>query len=231
MLFAVLVGVCSLQAQPQAGNQNRDWAGLTVYGSGDAELAPPAPGENRVVFLGDSITATWEQCDPKFFSGHSYIDRGIENQTTAQMLVRFRQDVVELQPKVVVIQGGLNDLAGASGPGTDGTVADNLLSMIDIAKQHGIRAVIASLTPTRDLNANQGARMLADRIVEANETLRDVAKDTGSVYLNYYSVLVDPATRQMKKNLSAGGVIPNDSGYAAMAPQAEKAIADALARP
>jgi lysophospholipase L1-like esterase len=182
------------------------------------------------VFLGDSITAAWGQRNRKFFPGRPYINRGIEDQTTPQMLVRFHQDVVELRPKVVVIQGGLRDIAGAMGPATDGTVADNLLSMIDIAKVHRIRVVVASLTPACGFDGSPSARLLGGRIVEANETLRDVAEETGSVYLNYYSVLVDPANRQMKKNLTANGLIPNDAGYALMAPLAEKAIADAIAK-
>jgi lysophospholipase L1-like esterase len=147
------------------------------------------------------------------------------------MLVRFRQDVVALEPKVVVIQGGLGDIGMVMGPGSEGTISDHLHSMIDIAKAHGIKVVIASLTPVCDCYNQQTRLRPVGKIAAINGTLRDIAAETGSVYLNYYSVLVDTAagTRQMKKELTDNGVDPNDAGYALMAPLAEKAIADALA--
>ncbi|HEX4809093.1 MAG TPA: SGNH/GDSL hydrolase family protein [Bryobacteraceae bacterium] len=235
LLAALLTAGCCLWAQSgdaakaaQLEKKLHDWAGLTVFGSDDSEIRPPAPGENRVVFLGDSITADWGQGAAKFFPGRPYYNRGIEEQTTPQMLVRFRQDVIELQPKVVVIEGGMNDIAGVMGPGTEGTIAENLLSMIDLAKAHGIHVVIASLTPVCDCDFNQSGRRPPGRIAAINGTLRGIAKQTGSVYLDFYSALVNPAKRQMKKELTSDGLIPNDAGYALMAPLAEKAIADAL---
>jgi lysophospholipase L1-like esterase len=199
-----------------------DWAGLNVYGSDDAELAPPSPNEQRVIFLGDDIMAN------AIFHNRAYINRSIAGQTTPQMLVRFRQDVVALHPKVVVIEGGLNDIAGMTGPGTEGTITENLASMIDLAKAHGIRVVIASLSPVCDCITNQTGRRSVGRIAAINHGLQDFARDTGSVYLNYYSVLVDPRTRQMKKELTQDGFLPNAAGYALMEPLIEKAIANAL---
>jgi lysophospholipase L1-like esterase len=207
-----------------------DWGGLNVYGSDDSEIAAPKPGENRVVFIGDSLTANWGKGKTPFFPGKPWFNRGIALQTTPQMLVRFRQDVVSLEPKVVVIEGGFNDIGNVMGPGSEGTISEHLHSMIDIAKAHGIKVVIASLTPVCDCYGTQTRLRPVGKIAAINGTLRDVATETGSIYLNYYSVLVDTAagTRQMKKELTNNGIDPNDAAYLLMAPLAEKAIADAL---
>jgi len=209
-----------------------DWGGLNVYGSDDTEVKPPKPGEDRVVFIGDTLTENWGKSKTPFFPGKPYYNRGIANQTTPQMLVRFRQDVVSLQPKVVIIQGGLNDIGMVMGPGSEGTISDALYSMIDIAHAHNIKVVIASLTPVSDAYGIQQTRIRpVGKIAAINGTLRGIAKETGSIYLNYYSVLVDTAAgnRQMKKELTNNGVDPNDAAYALMAPLAEKAIQDAQA--
>jgi lysophospholipase L1-like esterase len=208
-----------------------DWGGLNVYGSDDTEVKPPKPGENRVVFIGDTLTENWGKGKTPFFPNKPYYNRGVANQTTPQMLVRFRQDVVSLQPKVVVIQGGLNDIGMVMGPGSEGTISDALHSMIDIAKQHDIKVVIASLNPVCNAYGIEQTRIRpVGKIAAINGTLRDIAKETNSIYLNYYSVLVDTAagTRQMKKELTNNCVDPNDDAYALMAPLAEKAIEDAL---
>ena len=208
-----------------------DWGGLNFYGSEDTEIPAPKPGENRVVFIGDSITANWGKGKTPFFPGKPYINRGIPLQVTPQMLVRFRQDVIDLQPKVVVIQTGLSDIGMVMGPGSEGTIQEHLLSMIDLAKAHGIKVVLASLTPICNCYHQETTLRPVGKIAAINGTMRDIVKDTGSIYLNYYSVLVDtPAgTRQLKKELTDDGLGPNDAGYALMAPLAEKAIADALA--
>lgn len=208
-----------------------DWGGLNVYGSDDTEIPAPKTGENRVVFIGDNITANWGKGKTPFFPGKPYFNRGIANQITPQMLVRFRQDVIGLAPKVVVIQGGINDIGMVMGPGSEGTIAEYLESMIDLAKAHGIKVVIASLTPICDCYDIKTRQRPVGKIAAINGTLRDIAKETGSIYLNYYSVLVDTEAgkRQMKKSLTDNGIDPNDAGYELMAPLAEKAIADALA--
>jgi lysophospholipase L1-like esterase len=208
-----------------------DWGGMNVYGSDDSEIPAPKPGENRVVFLGDTLTANWGKGKAPFFPGKPYFNRGIALQTTPQMLVRFRQDVIDLKPKVVVLEGGFNDIGMVMGPGSEGTISDNLTTMIELAKIHGIKVVIASLTPVCDCYGTQTRLRPVGKIAAINGTLRGLAKDTGSVYLNYYSVLVDTdaGTRQMKKALTDDGINPNDAGYALMAPLAEQAIADALA--
>ncbi len=200
-----------------------DWAGLTRYGSDNTELLKPAPSEDRVVFLGDEITESW---GPKFFPGKPYVNRGIGGQTTPQMLVRFRQDVIALAPKVVVILAGSNDIAGLTGPATEGTIADNFLSMMDLARAHGIRVVWASVTPVCDCFTNQTARRSPGRILGINGWLRDFAARSGGTYLDYYSLLAEG--RNFKKEFTADGLLPNDAGYAVMAVAAQKAIAEAL---
>lgn len=204
-----------------------DWAGLTRYGSENTELRLE-PGEDRVVFLGDEITERWGHGGAKFFPGKPYLNRGIARQTTPQMLVRFRQDVIALKPKVVVILAGSNDLAGYAGPITERMAAENFMSMVELAKAHGIRVVLASVTPVCDCSENMTARRPPGRIIVLNNWLKDYAAQSGSVYLNYYSALADG--RAMKKELTVDGLVPNDAGYGKMAELAEKAIAEALAK-
>lgn len=204
-----------------------DWAGLTHYGSENTELRLPE-GETRVVFLGDEITENWGKGETGFFQGKPYFNRGIAGQTTPQMLVRFRQDVIGLKPKVVIIHAGTNDLAGAAGPITEGMAAENFMSMVELAKANGIRVVLASVTPVCDCFQKQTARRPPGKIIGMNGWLKDYAARSGSVFLDYYSALVEG--RAMKKEFTSDGLIPNDAGYTRMAVLAEKAIAEALAR-
>jgi lysophospholipase L1-like esterase len=202
-----------------------DWAGLTRYGSDDTEIPPPKPGERRVVFLGDDITEKWQG---PFFPGKPYINRGIERQTTPQMLVRFQQDVVDLHPTVVVIQGGSNDLAGLTGPATEVTIGQNMKSMTEIAKANGIRVVLTSVTPVCDCYTHQTARRPQGKILGVNGSVKRYAAASGSVYLDYYSALA--SGRDFKKELTSDGLHPNEAGYRVMAPLAEDAISKALAQ-
>jgi lysophospholipase L1-like esterase len=234
-LSALAFFLCPLRGQtgsPESGitRQHRlltDWAGLTRYGSEDTEIPAPKPSENRVVFLGDQITEAWSTAGGGFFPGKPYLNRGIADQTSAQMLVRFRQDVIGLQPKVVVIQAGTNDLAGLTGPATEGTMAENFMSMVELAKVHGIRVVLTSVTPVCDNFKKQTALRPQGKIIGLNGWIKDYAAKSGAVYLDYYSALA--AGRDFKKELTVDGLLPNAAGYAAMAPLAEKAIAEALA--
>ncbi len=232
-LLLLALGGASVNAQPltpeqidQALEAYRriliDWGSLTRYGSENSELRPQ-PG--RVVFLGDDITENW---GPEFFSGKPYLNRGIIRQTTAQMLVRFRQDVISLKPVVVIIQAGTNDLASVMGPSTEGTMAEHFMSMVELAQHNGIRVVLASVTPVCDCFTKKTDRRPAGKIISLNGWIKDYAKKVGAVYLDYYSALGDG--RVMKKEYTVDGLIPNAAGYARMAPLAEKAIAEALAR-
>ncbi len=204
-----------------------DWAGLTRYGSENAELPRLHSGENRVVFLGDQITEQWGADQGGFFPGKPYLNRGIKGQTTPQMLVRFRQDVISLKPKGVVILAGTNDLAGYTGPSTEGMMAENFMSMVELAKVNGIRVVLASVTPVCDCFKNQTALRPQGKIIGLNGWIKDYAARSGSVYLDYYAALADG--RNFKKDLTSDGLLPNAAGYAVMAQLAEKAIAEALA--
>jgi len=206
----------------------RDWAGLTRYGSENTEIAPPKPGENRVVFLGDDVTEFWGRGETAFFPGRPYLNRGIAGQTTPQILVRFRQDVIALAPKVVVLQAGMNDIAALTGPSTQGMMIENFQSMVELAKANGIAVVLASLLPVCDCGTNQTGLRPVGKILGMNGWLRDYAGKTGSVYLDYYSALVE--RRAFKPAWTKDGLLPNDAGYAVMAPLAEEAIARALAQ-
>ena len=202
-----------------------DWGGLTRYGSEDSEIKPPAPGENRVVFIGDQITEVWGR-GGRFFPGRPFLNRGIGGQTSPQMLVRFRQDVIALKPRVVVIQAGTNDIAGATGPGTRGTLSDYIMSMTELAKANGVRVVLASITPVCDCTTVQTDARPQGKIADWNDWLKTYAAASGSVYLDYYSALSSGGN--FRKDLTEDGLIPNDAGYKVMAPLAEQAIAAAL---
>jgi lysophospholipase L1-like esterase len=217
--------------EKQLAEQKRllnDWGGLTHYGSENTELRAPAPNEDRVVFLGDEVTESWGRGSQKFFPGKPYLNRGIGGQTTPQMLVRFRQDVISLKPKVVVILAGANDLASIWGPATEGTMAENFMSMMELAKANGIRVVLASVTPVCDCFTNQTARRPQGKIIGLNGWIKDYAIRSGATYLDYYSALAE--VRNFKKELTVDGLLPNDAGYSVMAPLAEKAIAQALGK-
>lgn len=198
-----------------------DWGGLTRYGSDNFELKRPPD----VVFLGDDITENW----PEFFPGRNYANRGITRQTVAQMLVRFRQDVIALKPKAVVIHAGTNDIASVMGPSTELTMSDHFQSMIELARLHGIRVIIASVTPVCDCTKKQTQRRSPVKILSLNRYLAELARNNGFVYLDYYSALAEG--RLMRKDLTSDGFLPNAAGYARMAALAEQAIAQALARP
>ena len=208
------------------GRLLNDWGGLTRYGSENTELPPPAPGEDRVVFLGDETTEQWGKGQGKFFPGKPYLNRGIKGQTTAQMLVRFRQDVISLKPKVVVILAGTNDIAAVMGPSTQGMMTENFMSMVELAKANGIRVVLASILPVCDCSTNQTRRRPLGKIIGMNGWLEDYAAESGSVYLNYYSAVIK--NRAFNSELTADGLVPNDAGYRVMAPLAEQAIVRAL---
>ena len=208
-------------------SQLADWAQLDRYRADNASLPPVAPGEQRVIFYGDSITDAWGH-GADFFPGKPYVNRGISGQTTPQMLVRFQQDVVHLKPAVVVILAGTNDIAGNTGPETPDMIEDNFVSMADIARQNGIKLVIASILPAIAYPWKPGVEP-APQIRALNQWLKDFCSKDGDVYLDYYTALTD-ADGGMGPGLSKDGVHPAAKGYAIMAPLAEKAIAQALTK-
>ena len=218
------------QRQQAADNLLRnDWAGLARYRAANAALPAPANGEARVVFLGNSITDGWARHFPAMFPGKPYVGRGISGQTTPQMLVRFRQDVVALQPQVVVILGGTNDIAGNTGPSSVEMIEDNLMSMTEIAKANGIRVVLSSVLPVFDYAWKPGLTP-APKIVALNAWMKAYAARVGAVYLDYHSAMADER-QGLRADLTNDGVHPTEAGYRVMAPLADAAIADALRRP
>lgn len=221
------LAICLAAAAPLAAQQNAgDWAQLARYRDANAQLAAPAPGEARVVFMGNSITEGWAPFFPTLFPDKPYVGRGISGQTTPQMLVRFRQDVVALHPRVVVILGGTNDIAGNTGESTLEMIEDNLASMTEIAAANGIRVVLGSVLPAADFPWRRG-RDPAPKIVALNQWIRDYAGRAGAVYCDFHSAMADEHGG-MKSELTKDGVHPNAAGYAVMAPLAQAAIDRAL---
>jgi lysophospholipase L1-like esterase len=209
--------------------QRNDWPNLARYREANAALGAPVSGETRVVFMGNSITDAWAKSFPAMFPGKSYIGRGISGQTTPQMLVRFRQDVIALKPKVVVILAGINDIAGNTGPSTQAMIADNLMSMTEIAKANGIRVVLSSVLPAYDFPWRRGIEP-APKVVALNAWMKCYAAQAGAVYLDYYSKMVD-ARGGLSPEMASDGVHPTEAGYRIMAPLAEAAIQQALRQP
>jgi lysophospholipase L1-like esterase len=204
-----------------------DWPDLARYRAENEALPAVANGEKRVVFLGDSITDGWGRSPATvFFPGKPYVNRGISGQTTPQMLVRFQQDVVHLHPAAVVILAGTNDIAGNTGAATEQMIEDNFTSMAEIAKQNGIKVVLASITPAYAYPWKPEVKPV-ERIQALNQWLQDFCSSHGFVYLDYFSAMAD-AKGAMLPGLSSDGVHPTAKGYAVMAPLAESAIAQAL---
>ena len=213
-----------------------DWPALARYRDDNAKVAAPLKNEQRVVFMGDSITDSWDAPNNGgFFPGKPYINRGISGQTTPQMLIRFRRDVIELKPKVVVILAATNDLAGNTGPTTLEAIEDNLMTMAELARAHNIRVVFASLLPVSDYEVRNGQPIIQtkrrppEQIKALNEWMKAYAATHRLTYLDYFSAMVDEKGF-LKDELSNDGLHPNPAGYAVMNPLAEAAIASSLKR-
>jgi len=205
-----------------------DYGQLARYHDDDVKLGAPAPGEKRVVFFGDSITDIWKLDES--FPGKHYINRGIGGQTTPQMLVRFRADVIDLQPAVVVVLAGTNDIAGNTGEETLDEIEGDYATMAELAKAHGIRLVFSSLTPINDYNPRALLFFLQrspEKILTLNAWLKKYCAENGLAYLDYFSAMVD-GRGMLKADLTQDGLHPNAAGFAVMAPLAEAAIQQAL---
>lgn len=210
----------------------KDWPNLARYR--DANRAVLASSDTvDAVFLGDSITDSWQQARFNFFPGKRYVDRGISAQTTPQMLLRMRADVLALKPKVLVILAGTNDIAGNTGPMTDEDIQGNLMSISELAAAHGIKVVLSSITPVSEyhmatpLSLPQTSQRPMTRITAINKWMRAYAEAHGHVYLDYFSAMTDDRGL-LKTEFSADDLHPNAAGYAVMAPLAEAAIAKAV---
>jgi lysophospholipase L1-like esterase len=204
-----------------------DWPWLGHFKEANLKLAPPAAGEDRVVFMGDSITQGWKIEGPDgSFPGKPYINRGISGQTAPQMVLRFRQDVIDLKPKVVVILAGTNDIAGNTGVETAEQIEGYLASMTELAAANHIKVVLCSILPVYDYPWKRGLEP-APEIVAINQWMRAYAVEHGAVYVDYHTAMKDERDGLPEK-LSGDGVHPKPAGYAVMAPLAEAGIEKAL---
>ncbi|OYX84894.1 MAG: acylhydrolase [Flavobacteriales bacterium 32-34-25] len=200
----------------------QDWPYLAKYQQENAALPFPKPDENRVVFLGDSITEFWSNKHSFFSENKAYINRGISGQTTPQMLLRFRADVIELKPKIVVILAGGNDIAGNTGAATTEMITNNIFSMVELAQVHHIKVILCSVLPANFFYWNPKEKP-AERIIELNILLENYAIANKIAFVNYYSAMVDNQ-KGLKDDFSEDRVHPNTAGYEIMSPLIEKAI-------
>ncbi len=200
----------------------QDWANLNRFRNENEKLGLPSQNENRVVFMGNSITEGWSQFCPEFFKDKSYINRGISGQTTLQMLLRFRQDVINLKPKIVVILAGTNDIAGNTGPSSLQMIMDNIISMSELAKSNGIIVILSSVLPAFDYPWRPGLKP-DEKIPQLNKMIKKYTEQNDLIYLDYFSSMVDK--RNGLKNIyTYDGIHPNETGYIVMEPMVEEAI-------
>ena len=206
----------------------QDWPNLNKYQNENANLKPVAQGDKRIVFIGDSITEFWSVLNPEYFAGKPYVNRGISGQTTPQILIRFRADVIALKPAAVVILAGINDIAGNTGPSTLEMIANNIFSMAELAKANQIKVILCTVLPAYDFSwkPNQNP---AEKVVALNKMIKKYADANNILYLDYFSAMADERNG-LKTAYSEDGVHPNNVGYQIMAPLAEKAITKVLAR-
>lgn len=204
----------------------QDWADLKRFQEENSKLTIPDSIQQRIVFMGNSITEGWIKWRPEFFEGKPYVNRGISGQTTPQMLLRFRQDVIDLKPSAVVILAGINDIAGNTGPSTIEMIMDNLISMAELAKANNIKVIFCSVLPAKDFPWRPGLEP-ADKVIKLNALLQSFAKDHNLVFVDYFSVMVDE-NKGLKDDLGYDGVHPNAMGYSIMEPLVKAGIAIAL---
>jgi lysophospholipase L1-like esterase len=204
----------------------QDMWGFSRYTEANEKVGQPAPGEKRVVFMGNSITDGWSDARPGFFKGKPYINRGISGQTTPQMLVRFSADVLNLKPAVVVILAGTNDIAENMGPSKLEWIENNILSMVQLAQANGIKVVLCSVLPVYDYPWKPGLQP-AGKIVSLNKLLKADAEKYGLIWVDYFSPMADERNG-LKAEYSGDGVHPNEAGYSVMEPLVSAAIEKAL---
>jgi lysophospholipase L1-like esterase len=204
----------------------QNWANLDYYKNENIELGSLSKDESRIVFFGNSITQSWKDMNPTFFSDKSYVNRGISGQTTPQMLIRFRIDVIDLHPDILILLAGTNDIAGNTGPTTLKAISDNIKSMAELAKTNGIKVIISSVLPVYDYPWNPGLNP-AEKIVTLNEMLKNYADQNEILYLDYFASMVDERNG-LKEEYTYDGVHPNEEGYNVMTNLVKKAIEKAL---
>lgn len=206
----------------------QDWANLKRFQKENAELDILKSGEHRIVFMGNSITEGWLSLRPEFFDGKPYVNRGISGQTTPQMLLRFRQDVINLNPSVVVILAGINDIAENTGPSTTKMMAGNIFSMAELAKSNNIKVMFCSVLPAFDFPWRPGLEP-AGKVIKLNELMKSYATQHEIVYVDYFTAMVDDSNG-LKEELGSDGVHPNAAGYSIMEPILESALSIILSK-
>ena len=208
-------------------NKNLDWPNLYQYQDENRLVGLPEKGKQRVVFMGDSITEEWSNLYPGYFDTKGYINRGIGGQTTPQMLIRFKPDVIDLEPDIVVILAGTNDIAGNTGPSNVKMITDNIFSMAELARAHQIKVVLSSILPVFEYEWAKEIKDVPATIDSVNNELKKYANDHGLVYLNYFSLMVDQR-RGLNKDYTYDGVHPNQDGYILMSSLAQKVLSRLL---
>ncbi len=200
----------------------QDWANLAKYETENSQLPPKQSGEKRIVFMGDSITEFWSQIHPDFFANTPYINRGISGQTTPQMLIRFRPDVLNLHPDVVVILAGVNDIAGNTGPTTNDAIFGNIISMVELAKANAIKVILCSVLPANNFYWRPNEKA-AETIIQLNQLIQSYANQMHIPFVDYHTAMAD-TKKGLPKEFSDDGVHPNLKGYQTMQPLLEKAV-------
>ena len=200
----------------------QDWANLKRFQQENSELLLPKANEHRVIFMGNSITEGWLSIRPEFFKNKPYVNRGISGQTTPQMLIRFKQDVIHLKPSTVVLLAGINDIAENTGPSTIEMIANNIVSMAELAKANHINVIICSVLPANKFPWREGLKP-AEKVIKLNALLQSYSKKHKLAYVDYYSAMVNDS-HGLKKELGEDGIHPNKNGYLIMEPILEKAI-------
>jgi lysophospholipase L1-like esterase len=207
---------------------HNDWPNLQHYTAANRRLPAPRPGVPRVVIIGNSITEGWVKEDSAFFRGktYNYVGRGIGGQGTGQTVLRFRPDVIDLHPAVVVILVGTNDVAENNGPYTPQTTLNNIMTMVELAQAHGIRVVLGAVAPSTDFWWHKGLNP-APKIIALNQQLKAYANQQHLVYFDMHTALKDEQNG-LKKAYGEDGVHPNLAGYRVLEPLLNQAVAAAL---
>ena len=208
-------------------NKNLDWPNLSRYQDENRSVGLPEKGKQRVVFMGDSITEEWSNLYPGYFDTKGYINRGIGGQTTPQMLIRFKPDVIDLEPDIVVILAGTNDIAGNTGNSNVKMITDNIFSMAELARAHQIKVVLSSILPVFEYEWAKEIKDVPATIDSVNDELKKYVNDHGLVYLDYFSSMVDER-KGLNKDYTYDGVHPNQDGYILMSSLAEKVLSRLL---
>jgi len=208
-------------------SKSLDWANLARYEDDNLKVGLPKKDERRVVFMGDSITEEWSNLYPEYFTEKGYINRGIGGQTTPQMLIRFKPDVVDLKPEIVVILAGTNDIAGNTGPSNAKMITDNIFSMAEIAKAYQMKVVLSSILPVYEYDWAREIKDPPSTIQAVNDALKQYASDQGLIYLDYFSSMADER-QGLNSDYTSDGVHPNESGYILMSSLAEEVLSELL---